>query len=471
MTAGGAGRSRRSAWLDTALPTRCGPAARRWSRSPRSWSSRRSSTFYLLLDWDRDGRGPDSWMPLRHRETVRGSRARSTRRSPASCAGRSLVCLILGALLRHRAVAGRPELRLPDRAGGRPDQLHPLCRLADRPPGRGRRRGRAVLAGLEMDPGRGRRSSWSASSSKAISWRPSWSATSVGLHPVWMMFALFAFGYLFGFVGLLVAVPLAAAIGVLVRFALRNISRARSTPASRAADADRRTPTARPWRPRQLALALDHAESLAREDFLGGPSNAAALALIERWPDWPGRAVVLGGPEGSGKSHLAAIWARAAGARRRRRALAGREPTVPAALATGALVVEDLADGGFDERGAVSPAQSRARGAAPTSCSPRAPRRPSWRLGDPRPRLAAPGAAGGGAGAARRRAAARGPGQAVRRPPARGRREPGRLPRDPHRALVRGGARGGGDARPRGAAPAAAGDPGAGGRSCCAASA
>jgi predicted PurR-regulated permease PerM len=42
----------------------------------------------------------------------------------------------------------------------------------------------------------------------------------VNLNPVWMLFALFAFGYLFGFVGLLIAVPLAAAIGVLVRFAL-----------------------------------------------------------------------------------------------------------------------------------------------------------------------------------------------------------------------------------------------------------
>ena len=40
------------------------------------------------------------------------------------------------------------------------------------------------------------------------------------MNPVWVMFALFAFGYLFGFVGLLVAVPLAAAIGVLTRFAL-----------------------------------------------------------------------------------------------------------------------------------------------------------------------------------------------------------------------------------------------------------
>jgi predicted PurR-regulated permease PerM len=42
------------------------------------------------------------------------------------------------------------------------------------------------------------------------------------LHPVWLIFALFAFGYLFGFVGLLLAVPLAAASGVLMRFALRR---------------------------------------------------------------------------------------------------------------------------------------------------------------------------------------------------------------------------------------------------------
>jgi chromosomal replication initiation ATPase DnaA len=101
--------------------------------------------------------------------------------------------------------------------------------------------------------------------------------------------------------------------------------------------------------PRQLALALDHAESLAREDFLGGPSNAAALALIESYPDWPGRVAVLAGPEGSGKSHLAAIWAAEAGAR----SLGARtlaETHLPTALATGALVVEDIAPGDFDER-------------------------------------------------------------------------------------------------------------------------
>ena len=68
--------------------------------------------------------------------------------------------------------------------------------------------------------------------------------------------------------------------------------------------------------PRQLAFALPHAESFAREDFLQGSSNAAALRLIEQWPDWPDRVLALAGPEGAGKSHLAAIWAEIAGARR-----------------------------------------------------------------------------------------------------------------------------------------------------------
>jgi chromosomal replication initiation ATPase DnaA len=101
--------------------------------------------------------------------------------------------------------------------------------------------------------------------------------------------------------------------------------------------------------PRQLALALGHPESFAREDFLSGPSNTAALALVDRWPDWPSRAVVLVGPEGSGKSHLAAIWAGEAGARfLSARALEGA--ALPAALATGALVVEDIAVDASDER-------------------------------------------------------------------------------------------------------------------------
>jgi len=102
-----------------------------------------------------------------------------------------------------------------------------------------------------------------------------------------------------------------------------------------------------PPRPRQLALALDHAESHAREDFVSGPGNEAALALIESWPDWPGNAIAIVGPERSGKSHLAAIWVAAAGAR----VISGRalsQSDLLPSLATGALVVEEAASA--DER-------------------------------------------------------------------------------------------------------------------------
>ena len=101
--------------------------------------------------------------------------------------------------------------------------------------------------------------------------------------------------------------------------------------------------------PRQLALALPHAESLARDDLLAGPANEAAIALIDSWPEWPNRVMWLAGPEGSGKSHLAAIWAEAAGARSTA-AHALTPADVPAALATGALVVEDWRPASFDER-------------------------------------------------------------------------------------------------------------------------
>ena len=101
--------------------------------------------------------------------------------------------------------------------------------------------------------------------------------------------------------------------------------------------------------PRQLAFALPHAESFTRDDFLEGPANAAGVALIDSWPDWPNRIMLLVGPEGSGKSHLAAIWAEQAGGR----AISAHALTataVPGALATGALVVEDLKSSDVDER-------------------------------------------------------------------------------------------------------------------------
>src|SRR6185436_15464347 len=54
--------------------------------------------------------------------------------------------------------------------------------------------------------------------------------------------------------------------------------------------------------------------TFAREDFVVSEGNREALAWIDRWPDWPAPALALSGPPGSGKTHLARIWAGRAGA-------------------------------------------------------------------------------------------------------------------------------------------------------------
>ena len=63
-----------------------------------------------------------------------------------------------------------------------------------------------------------------------------------------------------------------------------------------------------PERPRQLPLDLGHVAGLSRDDLVVSAANSEAVTLVERWPDWPSPVVVLAGPPGSGKSHLAAIW-------------------------------------------------------------------------------------------------------------------------------------------------------------------
>jgi chromosomal replication initiation ATPase DnaA len=65
---------------------------------------------------------------------------------------------------------------------------------------------------------------------------------------------------------------------------------------------------------RQGALDLPVEPRFGRADFLVSDSNRAALDLIERWPDWPTRSLVLHGPPGSGKTHLAHLWCAASGA-------------------------------------------------------------------------------------------------------------------------------------------------------------
>jgi chromosomal replication initiation ATPase DnaA len=64
----------------------------------------------------------------------------------------------------------------------------------------------------------------------------------------------------------------------------------------------------------QLPLDLGHRPALDRADFLVAPSNAAAVTWLDRWPQWPAPALALAGPPGSGKSHLAHVFAARAGA-------------------------------------------------------------------------------------------------------------------------------------------------------------
>ncbi|MGJ3262793.1 MAG: HdaA/DnaA family protein [Salinarimonas sp.] len=101
-------------------------------------------------------------------------------------------------------------------------------------------------------------------------------------------------------------------------------------------------------RMRQLPLDLAGAPSHAEEDFLVGPSNEEAYAAIEAWPGWSDPVLRLEGPRGSGKSHLAAIWAARVGAQ----AIAARrigEDDVPRLAAGGAILVEDADAGPLDE--------------------------------------------------------------------------------------------------------------------------
>lgn len=67
-------------------------------------------------------------------------------------------------------------------------------------------------------------------------------------------------------------------------------------------------------KPRQLPLDLGHGTGYSRDDLIVSTSNEHAVSLVDSWPNWPSSVVVLAGPAGSGKSHLAEIWRYAAGA-------------------------------------------------------------------------------------------------------------------------------------------------------------
>lgn len=104
-----------------------------------------------------------------------------------------------------------------------------------------------------------------------------------------------------------------------------------------------------PVKPTQLPFDLALKPGYTRDELVVTPANAAAVAMVDRWPDWPSTAVLLAGPAGAGKSHLAAIWADAAQALRVTPETIGEEAVVAAAAGRPLLI--DGIDGALDETG------------------------------------------------------------------------------------------------------------------------
>lgn len=98
---------------------------------------------------------------------------------------------------------------------------------------------------------------------------------------------------------------------------------------------------------RQLTLDLTTQPAYSRADFLPAAANREALAMLDAPQEWPQGRMLLIGPEGAGKSHMAAFWAAGNGARKV--AAAGLNPDAADHLVAegGALVVEDADHAGF----------------------------------------------------------------------------------------------------------------------------
>jgi predicted PurR-regulated permease PerM len=175
--------------------------------------------FYMLVDWDRMVASVDRWVPPRHRATVRLLAREMNAAVAGFVRGQALVGLCLGAYyavgllivgLNFGVLIGFVAgiLTFIPYVGSMTGLLLATgVAIAQFAPHWGMV---AIVVAIFLV---GQFVEGNILSPRLV-------GRSVGLHPVWLMFALFAFGSLFGFVGLLVAVPLAAAIGVLVRFAL-----------------------------------------------------------------------------------------------------------------------------------------------------------------------------------------------------------------------------------------------------------
>ena len=178
-------------------------------------------TFYLLLDWDRTVAAVDSWVPRHYRATVNQLIGEVDAAVAGFMRGQALCCLILGAFYSVGLILIGLNFGLLIGIGAGILSFVPYV---------------GTIAGFLLAGGVAIAQFWPdwvpimlamgifvfGQAIEGNVLQPYLVGTKVGLHPVWLMFALLAFGFLFGFVGLLVAVPVAAAIGVLTRFLLRQ---------------------------------------------------------------------------------------------------------------------------------------------------------------------------------------------------------------------------------------------------------
>ncbi len=175
--------------------------------------------FYMLLDWDRMIATVDSWVPRDYVETVRQIAVDINKATAGFVRGQGTLCLVLGFLYAvGLTVVGLNFGILIGMFAGLISFIPYV----------------GSLVGLVLSIGVAFVQFWPdwpwiaavagvffiGQFIEGNILQPRLVGKSVGLHPVWLMFALFAFGALFGFVGLLIAVPAAAAVAVLVRFAI-----------------------------------------------------------------------------------------------------------------------------------------------------------------------------------------------------------------------------------------------------------
>jgi predicted PurR-regulated permease PerM len=175
--------------------------------------------FYTLYDWDRMVAKVDDWIPRDHLTTVRAIFADINTAIAGFVRGQGTLCIILGLLYAAGLTLVGLNFAL---------LIGLFAGLISFIPYVGSLVGLVLALGVaivQFWP------DWLMVGAVALVFvigqfiegnilQPKLVGQSVGLHPVWLMFALFAFGALFGFVGLMVAVPAAAAVGVLVRFAI-----------------------------------------------------------------------------------------------------------------------------------------------------------------------------------------------------------------------------------------------------------